>query len=293
MAILQFIKERFDPISHSVMIVLFVGGHLAYLRAQTIVDFKLATVAGAVLLTTLFFLKLRCYDEIKDYQTDLTFNPGRPLPRGLIVHRDLYLMIGVLIASEILLCALLTLKVLPFFLIVVGYSLLMYKEFFMGKILRPHLTTYAMSHTVVTVGLSLSLLGIFAGQQVFNQTDFYFALASWTLFNLFEFGRKTYSTTEERQGVATYSNIWGRLGAVLLSLSQAVLSSLFLLLALGSKMPGHLPILLWFFPILLLTLGGLYLAQNSAKSAKLFRAMSSGYIILIYLALNSLLFMMV
>ena len=164
----------------------------------------------------------------------------------------------------------------------------MYKEFFIGKIIRPHLTTYAMSHTVVTVGLSLSLLGIFAGQMLLQQSDLYFAMSSWTLFNLFEFGRKTYSTTEEREGVDTYSKIWGRPGAVLLSVSQAVLSSFFLLLALGPGMPAYLPPFLWFLPLLLLTLGCFYLLQNSAQSAKLFRAVSSGYIILVYLALNSL-----
>ncbi|OFZ12766.1 MAG: hypothetical protein A2X86_15460 [Bdellovibrionales bacterium GWA2_49_15] len=288
---LQFIKERFDPASHSVMIVLFVAGHVAYLRVHSPLDFGAAVVVGAMVLTTLFFLKLRCYDEIKDYQTDLTFNPTRPLPRGLVKHRDLYLMIAVLIFAEIFLTAILAVRALPFFLLVIAYSLLMYKEFFIGRIIRPHLTTYAMSHTVVTVGLSLSLLAIFAGQLTLNPSDLYFALSSWTLFNLFEFGRKTYGTTEERDGVATYSNIWGRLGAVLLSLSQAVLSSILLLLALGPGLPSYLAPFLWFLPILLLTLGAYYLLADSPKSARLFRAMSSGYIILIYLALNSLFFL--
>ncbi len=290
LAILQFIKERFDPVSHSVMIVLFVAGHLAYLHAHALLYLEIPQVLGAIVLTTLFFLKLRCYDEIKDYQTDLTFNPKRPLPRGLVTHRDLYFMIAALICGEVSLCALLSLQALPFFLMVVGYSLLMYKEFFMGKLIRPHLTTYAISHTVVTVGLSLSLLAILAGHTAFTPNDLFFALSSWTLFNLFEFGRKTFATSEERPGVATYSNIWGRPGAVFLSLSQAILSSLFLLLALGLTVPIFLPPLLWFFPFLLLILGVLYLLKNSGKSAKVFRAMSSGYIILIYITLTTLLY---
>jgi hypothetical protein len=59
---------------------------------------------------------------------------------------------------------------------------------------------------------------------------------------------------------------------------------------IGPKVPAYLPPFLWFLPILLLTLGCFYLFENSPKSAKLLRAMSSGYIILIYLALNSLFF---
>ena len=68
----------------------------------------------------------------------------------------------------------------------------MYKEFFIPNLIRPLLTTYAMSHTIVTGLFSIALLAALSQTMLDLPVEaYYFALANWGLFNVFEFSRKT------------------------------------------------------------------------------------------------------
>ena len=103
------------------------------------------------LLAISFFFRLRLFDElIKDYETDLKINPSRPLARGLLTQKQVWQCVLGLMIFEIALSAWIGWHALSGFLIAIGYSLLMYKEFFIGDWLRKHLTTYAVTHTFVS-----------------------------------------------------------------------------------------------------------------------------------------------
>lgn len=271
-----FAKERFEPISHLSMVLLFFLAHV--MLSSSAPFFK------SVLLftgTLAFFFKLRLYDEIKDYELDCRINPHRPLVRGLLLHRDLYQGIGVCIVLELFCFGVFGWEAESGIILAIAYSLLMFKEFFISQWIRPHLTTYALSHTIVSSILSLALFSALNSVYLWNLSfEFYaFALGSWCLFNIFEFGRKTFLSSEERPQVESYSKIFGRLGAVILVVGMA-LGSIWLLsytsLNLNLMMNAVLV-------ILLLGSGIAYAFLNRSPFGKIYRGLSSAYIVLVYL----------
>ncbi len=277
---LQFTKERFDPVSHLVMILLFVVAHRLVFPSQS----GLVQMALIFFGTVAFFFKLRLYDEIKDYELDLVINPTRPLARGLVKHSDLYTGIAACIVAELAFFGARGMAGLVGISLAIAYSLLMYKEFFIRERIRPHLTTYAISHTVVSGMLSLALVAAMSGEYpwAMSRPAYLFALNSWCLFNIFEFGRKTFASSEERDGVESYSKIFGRFGAVALVLSMAGTSSICLMKIDGS---GFIRLFILASCLALFSVGIAYASFNRAPFGKVYRAFSSIYIVLIYLGL--------
>ena len=282
---LIFIKERFSPLDHGSMLALYLFIHLRVAENLEEVTLPFTKFIALCVGVVVFFFTLRLYDEIKDYETDLTKNPTRPLPRGLLTVSQ----VKVAFKVTLFLSAVLFLFVHPLgsiaAFIALGYSLLMYREFFIGHIIGKHLTTYAVSHTFVTYLMGLGIMSMLLQRPVWELSyeAHLFSLSNWALFNIFEFGRKTYSQEEEREGVDTYSSLFGRLGAVALLMTQ-VLASNYLFYKLPIFEAGLIPHL-FFTTGGVLTLGLIYTIINTPKISKLYRALSSGYIIVIYLLL--------
>jgi 4-hydroxybenzoate polyprenyltransferase len=216
------VRERFPPASYLPMLVLFVAGNATAASSATGVPLDAWRLAAAFAISLSFFLRLRCLDEIQDYPTDVRINPTRPLPRGVLsvaqVRRGALVLAGIELAAA----AALGLPIAIAHAIAVGYSLLMYREFFVGRWLRPHLTTYAVTHTFVSVLLGGSIMVQTTGTSIADlpASLLAFGAINWGLFNLFEFARKTFAPGEERPGVDSYSSLFRPTGAVLLSLSQ-------------------------------------------------------------------------
>lgn len=284
-----FIKERFEPGSHSVMIIVFVTVHYLMVKKLNLLVVNSWQLLCLYLAVTLFYFKLRLYDEVKDYELDVVINKHRPLPRGLLNHKDMYKGMIFCILGELTLFQASGVNAYFSLLLAVLYSLLMYKEFFIRDYIRPHLTTYAMTHTIVTSFLSLAIFSFLTKESFFqiiqNKNFILFAFINWLLFNIFEFGRKTFSSEEERDDVDTYSSLFGRKGAALLVISQRVLSAVLIiqLPLFQTKMIVISFVVLLLF-LLIISLRYIYIDQK--KNAKLFRAMSSVYIVIFYLILT-------
>ena len=156
----------------------------------------------------------------------------------------------------------------------------MYKEFFVPKLIRSHLTTYALTHTVVTVPLGLSIFAVFTHEFPWTMEPiyFYFALCNWFVFNIFEFGRKTFTSGEEELAIESYSKVFTRYGAVCLVIGMATLA-LFMLYFIQNQ-PSLMQTTLY---LALATIGFAYAKINTAAWGKIYRRFSSGYIILFYL----------
>lgn len=278
-----FITERFEPVSHFIMIALFVFAHYLVTDANNFVVVETHLIAYVTLGTALFFFKLRLYDEIKDYEVDLEKNPTRPLPRGLLGHYDVKKAIELCLIIEVILFASSGVSGFLAIAFAIGYSLLMYKEFFIPKLIRPHLTTYATSHTIVTLFLSVALFSSFSRFKPWAlHKDFYlFAFLSWLSFNIFELGRKVYQPCEEREGVPTYSSIWGKFGAFMLVFIHAAAVSA-LILYISTVQYSFMLKLLSIQLILLLIIGIIYLCGKTKTTGNLFRKFSSIYIVLVY-----------
>ncbi len=271
---LIFTKERFKPFEYLPLIFLFVGVNYLFSKALSGLELPLMTIITMVILGVSFFFRMRLFDEIKDYDVDLIINPTRPLARGLITVSQVKKAILFLIVLEIALSVTLGLLTSLLYIAAIFYSMLMYEEFFIGDWLRPKLTTYAMSHTIVVALLGFALVSANLGMMTFQSPAIpVFLLSHWFIFNLFEFARKTFDASEERENVPSYSKIFSLKGAYLLSASQ-VLLSLVLLFQLRQLFSVR-----W-----LLVLATLYVLSllpmvfNGKKfSAKAFRSLSTAY----------------
>jgi 4-hydroxybenzoate polyprenyltransferase len=223
---------------------------------------------------------MRLYDEIKDYELDCEINPTRPLPRGLLSLTDVKKGIVTCIILEIITFIPLGLNAVLTLLGAILYSLLMYKEFFIPKLIRPHLTTYAVMHTVVTIPMGLSIF-VAATGKTFNTlpSEFiYFIFSSWFVFNIFEFGRKTFTSEEERNAVESYSKIFTKFGAVLLVVVMSVLALYTLF-----KIHTSISIAQSLLTIILLIIGVIFSITDKEKFGKAYRLFSSIYIIFFYI----------
>lgn len=278
-----FTRERFSLPVHIPMVALFSLGNLAMAEKLMGIGPSFSRYVILFALAFSFFFRLRCFDEIKDYEVDLKVNPTRPLARGVLSIPQVKIMIGLLCVVELGLAALAGPGPLLMHGIAMAYSFLMYKEFFIGRYLRPHLTTYAVTHTFVSMLLGWSLAAQTLGD--FNPELFQKLLwmgpINWTLFNLFEFARKTFAPEEERPTVESYSSLFGVWGAVALSLSQVAIA-----LVVLTQMP--LPGVSWQFMCaaipLLVSLW--FSLKKSAAAASLFRNVTGAYLLIFYIVLS-------
>ena len=298
--LLIFAKERFEPISHSLMIGVFVAFHLQLAMGSQLqvspIGMTLLFIGAAA-----FFFKLRAYDEIKDYDVDVKLKPHRPLARGLVSHQDLYRVIAGCIVIELASFSFFGKAALASMAVSILYSLLMYKEFFIGPYLRPHLTTYAITHTIVGGFLALSIMCAVQGTYIWeaDQKSMQIMLAGWCLFNIFEFGRKTYCTDEERPEIESYSKIFGRFGAVALVVVMGIISAVLLgtvgplramILADGGASKFATLAILVGGPLMTAVLGTAYAVTDAKSLGAAYRAASSIVIVFVYGGLFAVLF---
>jgi 4-hydroxybenzoate polyprenyltransferase len=298
-----FVSERFPLGSHVPMLAsftlanVFIGLALYSPVGPPVFDRGIGTpgpeviswvrIGLAFVLAMSFFLRLRLFDEIKDLATDLLVNPTRPLARGLITVPEVKRALLILSAFELLLLLFLAPLIAASHLLAMIYSFVMYKEFFIGDRLRPHLTSYAVLHTFVSVLVGGSLVSVVTERPFWDFAPSLVTLLviNWGFFNLFEFARKTFAPSEERENVESYSKVFGIPGAVALSLSQAVLPLVLISNVLGPSITKSDWLLLGALLVLPLGAGLGFAIRKHTFGAKLFRGFVGVYLILGYLGL--------
>lgn len=285
-----FCRERFSPLQYIPMIAVFLGTNIAFVFKVEGESAPTRTILLMFVIFLSFFFRMRLFDEIKDYEVDLKFNPSRPLARGLLKVTDVKKMLGFLFILEFLIALSLGQVTFIAWLVAAVYSLLMYKEFFIGPILRPHLTTYAITHTfVINLLAVLAMLSVSKGDiSYFSRYHFAFVLMNWCYFNLFEFARKTFAAIEERSEVDTYSSLFGTKGAFALSVKEVFLGLGLLYFCYQGLSQILMP---WQFYVLAgagvgyFLIGLLYFIKPTVPSAKLFRHISGFYLLTHYVLL--------
>ncbi|MBF0544721.1 MAG: hypothetical protein HQM08_09825 [Candidatus Riflebacteria bacterium] len=286
----MFLKERFEPVGTTLTIAAFFGAN-AFAASEK--SFLLASgplrLLGSFALVWLVFLHMRLFDEVKDYAFDTQHNPHRPLARGLISLDEFGFMTFMVILSEITIAALLGRATFTVYAMLLAFTLLMRMEFFIGDWLRPKLESYAISHT-----FSASLLGLTTGVAVcgvypfdLNKFFYFFALSNWFIFNVFEFGRKTFGSEEERDGVDSYSIRLYPIGAFLL---------LFVNLAIGialcfysaslkfGELPKQLSLSVSILALLVVGTGIWYSAHPKTSQAKIYRGTVTFFLLAYHIA---------
>lgn len=267
------------------MIILFVCANSLYISIAENIQFSIPRVLISIIIIASAFFRLRLFDEIKDYDVDVLVNPLRPLARGLLKISQVRAGIAVLLLTELSLAAYLGFWPFVVHFIAVSYSLFMFEEFFIGDLLRPYLTTYAVTHTFVSTlfGLSAAVLTTGLNPLEFNIFHYTFFLSNWAFFNLFEFARKTYSPAEEKNSVPSYSKIFSPLGAWFLTISQALIG-IFLVWSIlrNPFFPARdlSPLLFSFGFFFLFSLP--YIFKSQERQAYLFRSSSAVYLLFHY-----------
>lgn len=169
-------------------------------------DLLVLTTAAVHLLTLLL---LRVLDEFKDHDKDLKAYPERCLSRGVVtlpLLRRLGWTIGLLCVGLAFLPGL-----VPWlaYLVVLGFGLLMAKEFFCGAWLERDVFLYAALHQPINPLITLWLFVAFAAR---GATDlaavppipaafWWFVAAQFALGFGFEIARKVWTPAEERPDV--------------------------------------------------------------------------------------------
>jgi 4-hydroxybenzoate polyprenyltransferase len=124
--------------------------------------FDAAHILGSSFMYLCFLLHLRILDECKDEQYDKNNHPDRPVQKGDISLRILrYIGLGNIVV--IILLAFYISKIPELFLLLFSlfYSFLMFKEFFIGELLRKHIVFYLVSHQVVFIPLFFFFYSVF------------------------------------------------------------------------------------------------------------------------------------
>lgn len=229
----RFLRERHEPFGITLMVSAFfaASAFMAYQPGMHAPPcWRRLTIGFAVVW--LIFLHMRLFDEVKDYHFDLEFNPERPLARGLISVGEFSAMTLVCLLAELGMSAIMAWPMLPACIMVLCFTLLMRMEFFVGDWMRPKMELYAITHTFSAAMISLLIHTVvcFSDAAQADRATLLFALGNWFVFNVFEFGRKTFATEEERVGVDSYSarlQPWGAVALLLVNVIAAYVAFYF------------------------------------------------------------------
>ena len=210
--------ERYPLLRHGPLILAFSFSAVAFswmLRSPGGWPNPLS-VGVAFASCLVFFLQLRIADEFKDDEEDARYRPYRPVPRGLVTLRELGGLFVLGGALQLGLALWLDTRLLVLLLVTWTYLALMSKEFFVGEWLRGKHLLYMVTHMAIMPLIDLYATStdwlVFQGRPPSGL--FWFLLASFFNGMVIEIGRKIRSPQDEEEGVATYSEVWGRRQAV-------------------------------------------------------------------------------
>ncbi|GAC1478964.1 MAG: hypothetical protein NVS1B4_23120 [Gemmatimonadaceae bacterium] len=221
-----YVRER-SPIPA----LLFVGACQSlsafYLSRSGRVDI-IAVAASTVGIAALFVL-MRMMDEVKDEAKDRIAHPERPLPRGLLSSSELttaVYVVGLLLASYALVVgAALSPLAGVLYAGTVGYAFLMFREFFIPRLLNSNAFVYAVSHQVIVIPMYAFAVAASARAVTITDRTLWFALTGLGASFAYEICRKLDPVALPMLG--TYLRLYGRgatvaavgAGLALLSLS--------------------------------------------------------------------------
>jgi 4-hydroxybenzoate polyprenyltransferase len=160
-------------------------------------------------------------DELKDREVDRELFSERPLPSGRVLEADIKASLVVVICCYLAVNSW-TGKAFLMSIVLLAYSFLMFKFFFMPHILSRYLLLNLATHNPVVPLMLLYLVTLFSTEHGISIRSMNWFLVTalvmmfWSIFFSWEIARKIRSSQEENDYV-TYSRILGPLGAVLVA----------------------------------------------------------------------------
>lgn len=215
--LLIYQKERFPFILNGIAISIFTLSAICYsLICRNQSEFiQIHDLIIGVVTNFVFFFFIRIFDEFKDHKEDIQFRKYLPVPRGLISLKELKLIGWTIGLVQLGLILIFQIEMLPLYLLIFGYLLLMRVEFFIPKWLKEHQIAYISSHMVIIPLIDLYASGLdwkLSGDTMHWGLVWFFILSLLNGFVL-EFGRKIKTPKAEEIGVVSYSGLYGTKGA--------------------------------------------------------------------------------
>ena len=203
--------ERFPLARTAALVAVFSGASVsasAHFAGRALPGWPIYALAFFV--TLIFFFQLRVLDEIKDADDDARYRPERPIPRGLV---SLRLIVGLGLATVPLALAetlIVVPSVVPLLLLAWGWMALMMREFFVPDWLKARPVAYMISHMAIMPLIDLFVTGVEWRPHGAPPSGLGLFLAlSFANGCILEIGRKLWAPEAERDGVETYSGVWG------------------------------------------------------------------------------------
>jgi 4-hydroxybenzoate polyprenyltransferase len=286
-----YLQERFPLVGNGLLIVSYYSSNQFLAEVLTWPDrpaaYSGASILGALTMLGLFF-HLRVFDEHKDYEDDCRHYPERVLQRGLVTLRHLKILGAAAILLEWTLSAGRGPAAFVAVLAAQAFSVLMLKEFFLRDWLRRHFLLYATSHMAIMPLFAAVVYSFATGRYPWQAPGWFWVYAMVGFFVTFnwEVSRKIRSPEEERDGVDSYTKIFGTFGAAYLVLLIRVIDT-----ALVAAVGWHLGLSRWFYVFLValfaVCLVGFfqYRRHPSPRTAKRMEIYAGMYIIAFDLAL--------
>jgi len=210
---LTYQKERFPFLGHGLLIAMFTFSAVAYSRICRGVDgfIDWQDFVVGFIATLGIFLLVRVLDEFKDQEIDALYRQELPVPRGLVTLGELK-WVGIATTTIIILSISIQHPSMLWMLgLVLGYLALMTVEFFAHDWLSARPWVYAGSHMIIIPLVDLYASGLdwyLDGARPHFGLLFFFCVSYFNGMVL-EVGRKLKSPEAEKEGVVTYSSLYG------------------------------------------------------------------------------------
>lgn len=217
-----YLNEMFPITSFIGTLLTGFAIQLVYLRLFGFpARFHYQLVLSAVVITCVTLL-IRVMDEFKDYPDDLKNYPNRPLPSGRVHRKDLKVLGGVCLGLVPIL-SLTSLNLFLFSLVVLSYTFLMLKWFFIEEKMRQSLILALISHhPIVFLNFAYLLLGLIETYPELNWSRSFYIFPICLIFTNWEISRKIRMPAQETAYV-TYSQIFGPRKAICVALILQVI----------------------------------------------------------------------
>ena len=226
----QYLQERF-PIGR---VLLFSTGYAGLVVGtnfvtniwhlelwQTLVNFL--SIAGIFIC---FLFRQRAIDELRDFKHDAQYFPNRPLHRGLITKQQLIALgISALIIELFLV---LVIGSILQYLIVLTFTFLMAKDFFIKQWLEKHFTTHFLIHEVFFIIFGWFFISSLSSDDITQTSQLFIYTALLTGPISIELIRK-FKPRLDPKGVAvkdSYCVMWGRTKTIILLACLMMLTSI-------------------------------------------------------------------
>lgn len=212
-----YLNEMFPITSFIGTLLTGISIQLVYMRLFGIpAHFHYQLILSAVVLTSVTLL-IRVMDEFKDYPDDLKNYPNRPLPSGRVKREDLKFLGAICL----ILVPTLSLTSRPLFLyslVVLGYTFLMLKWFFIEEKMRKSLILALISHhPIVFLNFAYLIFGLAETYPEITWSKAMYVFPIGLIFTNWEISRKIRMPSQETEYV-TYSQIFGPKKAITLAL---------------------------------------------------------------------------